>query len=152
MHLTQFLPFFLFSLPSDLAQPFGLRYFKIAYLMFSTILVGNALGKLGSLREELADVRREHAWDRRRVTKRLIDEMQAYDNDDQVDQYEFLVSSLLTLGKISSDDIRPIMDKFRDLAGVKGYIDLDDAVSEASIGDSSEDIREDAVMAYDMED
>ena len=120
--------------------------------MFSTILVGNALGKLGSLREELADVRREHAWDRRRVTKRLIDEMQAYDNDDQVDQYEFLVSSLLTLGKISSDDIRPIMDKFRDLAGPKGYIDMDDAVSEASIGDSSEDIREDAVMAYDMED
>ena len=137
----------------DLAQPFGLRYFKIVYLMFSTVLVGNALGKLGSLREELIEVRREHAWSRRKVTKRLIDEMQAYDHDDKVDQYEFLVSSLVTLGKISSDDIRPIMEKFKGLAGSKGYIGIHDTVSEDKLGEeNSEDFYEDAAMAYEGDD
>ena len=53
--------------------------------------------------------------------------MQAYSHDDKVDEYEFLVSSLVLLGKVSSDDIRPIMHKFRSIAGEKGYIGMDDA-------------------------
>lgn len=40
-----------------------------------------------------------------------------------VDQYEFAIASLLHLEKISGDDLEPIMDKFRALAGPKGYID-----------------------------
>ena len=117
--------------------------------MLSTVLVGNALGKLGSLRSELAEVSREHAWSRRKVTKRLIDEMQAYDHDDKVDQYEFLVSSLITLGKISSDDIRPIMAKFKGMAGSKGYISIDDPVEEEKLHQDSQEIYEDAGVAYD---
>ena len=131
----------------DLAQPESLRYFKIFYLMISTALVGNALGKLGALKEELSEARKEHAWDRRPVTKRMIDEMQAYDHDDKVDQYEFLVSSLISLGKLSSEDIRPIMDKFRSQAGGKGYIAVDDVVEEEDIqNDSAEmDMEEDII-------
>jgi hypothetical protein len=113
-----------------LKQPFGLRWFEIFYLMFSTYLVGNSLGKLGSLKQELSEVRRRHAWDNRRVTRRFVDELQAYDHDDKADQYEFLVASLLSLGKISSTDIAPIMDKFRALAGDKGYIAADDVPDE----------------------
>jgi hypothetical protein len=98
--------------------------------MFSTVLVGNALGKLGSLKQELQDIRRREAFQRRPVTKRLIDEMQAYDHDDKVDQYEFIVSSLVSLGKISSEDVKPIMDKFRAQAGSKNYISIDDEFEE----------------------
>jgi hypothetical protein len=136
----------------DIGQPDGLRYFKIFYLMFSTVLVGDALGRLGSLRDELTNVRREHAWSRRKVTKRMIDEMQSYDHDDKVDQYEFLVSSLVTLGKISSEDIRPIMDKFKVLAGPKGYIGPNDIVQEDEVGGGdSEDFNEDAAVGYDAD-
>lgn len=116
--------------------------------MFSTVLVGNSLGKLGSLREELNDIRREHAWDRRKVTKRWVDEMQAYVHDDKVDEYEFLVSSLISLGKIGSDDIRPIMDKFRTLAGEKGYITNADAERvRHDENETSDDFREDGMYA-----
>lgn len=134
---------------TDLPQPFGLRYFKIVYLIFATVLVGNALGKLASLKVDLAEVRREHAWSRRKVTKRLIDEMQAYDHDDKVDQYEFLVASLVTLGKVSSDDIRPVMEKFKKMAGPKGFISINDVVGEDSLGEENwADYREDAAVAY----
>jgi hypothetical protein len=106
--------------------------------MFATYIVGNSLGKLGSLKQELSKIRRRHAWDRRRVTKRFIDELQSYDHDDKVDQYEFLVASLLSLGKIDSDDIRPIMNKFRDLAGDKGYISVEDVPDETVHGSSTD--------------
>ena len=136
----------------DLAQPFGLRYFKIVYLMLSTVVVGRALGKLGSLREDLAEVRREHAWSRRKVTNRLVDEMQAYVHDDKVDAFEFLVSSLVTLGKISSDDISPIMAKFKSLAGSKGYISMQDTAAEDELASNPDDVYEDAIMAFEADD
>ena len=118
--------------------------------MLSTVLVGNAFGKIGSLKEELAEIHRQHAWDRRKVTKRWINEMQAYDNDGQVDQFEFLVSSLISLGKIGSDDIKPIMDKFRCLAGPKGFITQDDVVQDEGFDNElSQDFREDALVGQD---
>ena len=114
--------------------------------MFSTYLVGNSLGKLGALKAELSEVRRRHAWDRRKVTRRFVDELQAYDHDDKVDQYEFLVASLISLGKVSSDDIRPIMDKFRNLAGDKGYISFIEDVHEEDIDQTnSARIEEDEI-------
>ncbi|KAL7562552.1 hypothetical protein ACA910_015436 [Epithemia clementina (nom. ined.)] len=114
----------------DLNQPKSLRYFNIFYLLFSTILVGNALGKLGTLKEEMQLARRRHAWDRRPITKRMIDEMQAYDHDDKVDQYEFLVSSLIYLGYLDSERIAPIMEKFRSYAGKKGYISAEQNIDD----------------------
>lgn len=71
---------------------------------------------------------------------------QAYDHDDKVDQYEFLVASLIALGKLTSEDVRPIMDKFRDLAGNKGYISFIEDVHEENINDTeSERIGEDEI-------
>ena len=52
---------------------------------------------------------------------------QADCSDNKVDQYEFVIASLLNLGKVTSEDIKPIMNKFRKLAkssGDEGYIDL----------------------------
>lgn len=149
-------PFFFVFIPSitsagygDLAQPQSLRYFKIFYLMFSTVLVGNALGKLGVLRDELAEARKRHAWDRRQVSKRMVDEMQAYNHDDKVDQYEFLVASLVSLGTLSlENDIRPVMDKFRTHAGAKGYIAVDDEV-EDDFGDEVAEVERDVMLNED---
>ena len=131
----------------DLAQPFGLRWFKIFYLTFATYVVGSSLGRLGSLKTELSEARRQHAWDRRKVTRRFVDEMQAYDCDDKVDQYEFLTASLISLGKVDSDDIRPIMDKFRTLAGNKGYISVTEDICEEKIDEDStyDELEEDEI-------
>lgn len=112
----------------DLDMPFSFRWFQILYLTIGTYFVGNAFGKLASLKQELEETRRLYAWKRRVVSKGLIMDMNA--NDDILDQYEFLVSSLLSLGKISSDDVGPIMDRFRTLAGEKGYIQLSDQLEE----------------------
>lgn len=105
-------------------MPFEFRWFQIIYLTLGTYFVGNAFGKLASLKQELEETRRFYAWKRRIVSKSLIQDMNL--NDDILDQYEFVVSSLLSLGKIDSDDIGPIMDRFRTLAGRKGYIQLSD--------------------------
>eukprot|EP00978_Attheya_sp_CCMP212_P034455 scaffold144303_cov29-Attheya_sp.AAC.1 len=48
--------------------------------------------------------------------------MQATENDGKIDQFEFLVASLLSLGKVTSDDVAPIMEKFRELSGDHGFI------------------------------
>ena len=101
-----------------------MRWFKVIYLILATYSVGNALGRLRDLSDELSRLRREHAWQRSKVTRRYIEETQANKNDDKVDQYEFLVASMLTLGKINASDVRQIMDKFRELAGDKGYISI----------------------------
>ena len=118
----------------DLSQPFGLRWFKIFYLILSTYSVGNCLGKLSALKAELSRVRRQYAWQRRKVTKQYIEETQACNNDDKLDQFEFLVGSLLILGKLTSDDIKPVMDKYRELAGRKGFISLEDDVEDDNVG------------------
>lgn len=122
----------LYDYPGDLDMPFELQWFQILYLTFGTVFVGNAFGKLGSLGGELNDLKCYYAWQRREVSKRMIEEMQAYEHDDKVDQYEFTIASLLMLGKISSTDIAPIMDKFRLLSGSKGYIQITSEDTESS--------------------
>lgn len=110
----------------DLTMDDNMRLFNIFFLVFSTIFVGDALGKLADLNKEIQQIRRNWAFERREVSKGMIDEFQAYENDGKIDQYEFLVASLLALNKISSKDITPIMDKFRKLAGEDGMIGDDD--------------------------
>jgi len=71
-----------------------------------------------------------------------MEEVRGYDGDDKCDQYEFVLSSLLILGKINSSDIQPIMNKFRALAGEKGYISVeDDIVCEQAVDDVSSSIH-----------
>lgn len=130
----------------DVSQSFGLRWFKIFYLILSTYSVGNCLGKLQTLKSELKNARRRHAWQRTKVTKRYIEETQASEEDDKVDQYEFLVASLLTLGKLTSEEIEPIMDKYRELAGNKGFILVtEDAEKDNVSKEDDDDLSKDVV-------
>ena len=119
----------------DLQMPFHMRWFQIFYLTLSTYFVGSALGKLGDLRSELEDLKRYYVWENRKVTRRFIEEMQAYEHDGRVDQFEFLVGSLLVLNKISSDDITPIMNRYRSLAGDRGFITMGEDTEEDKISD-----------------
>lgn len=114
----------------DLDMSFDLRWFQIFYLTLSTYFVGDALGKLASLRTTIEQIRRRCAWERREVSKEMLKDMQSHDSgsDDRIDQYEFAIASLLTLGTVSASDLEPIMEKYRQLAGDTGYIEISEAV------------------------
>jgi hypothetical protein len=114
----------------DLVMPFEMRWFQVFYLLISTYFVGDALGKAGSYNEDVKQLRRFYAWNRREVSRGMIEDWQVNDescggDDDKIDQYEFAIASLLDLGKISFADLQPIMKKFRGLAGPKGYISME---------------------------
>ena len=113
----------------DLSMPFEMRWFQIFYTTFGTVLVGSVFAGVSSLTTELQDLRRYYAWKRREVSKQLILDMKGSERcegDNRIDQYEFMVGSLLMLNKIRDSDVEQIMDKFRDLSGDKGYIIFDD--------------------------
>lgn len=112
-------------------MPFELRWFQIFFTTFGTAFVGAVFGAFAGLKDEVTDMRRFYAWKRREVSKRLIEEMQAgSDSDDKIDQFEFMVGSLLMLNKISKSDVEQIMDKYRELTGSKGYIVAEDAAND----------------------
>lgn len=121
-------------------MPFDFRWFQVFFLISSTYFVGNAFGKLGRMKQEILNIRRHYAWQRRVVSKTLIDDMDIK-RDDKVDQYEYVVASLLELRKIELSDIIPIMNRFRELAGDSGYIQVSETNKEES--DSEPDYGED---------
>jgi hypothetical protein len=96
------------------------------YLILATYFVGNTLGGLASLKDEVHEIQRYEAWNRRELSKGLIDELQPYEHDEKIDQYEFVLASLVTLGKATYEDVVPIMDKFRSMARDDGFIIVED--------------------------
>jgi hypothetical protein len=107
-----------------------MRWFQIFFTTFGTAFVGAVFGAAAGLKDEVADMRRFYAWKRREVSKQLIQDMQGSNPDQVVDQYEFMVSSLLMLNKINGSDVEQIMDKYRELAGNKGCILAEDLALE----------------------
>merc|ERR1712113_234013 len=105
-----------------------MRWFQIFYLLISTFFVGDAIRKLVDIEDEIQHIRRVWAFERREVSRDMIEEFQANDNDGKIDQYEFVVTALLVLGKISSKDLYHIMKKFRTLAGDDNVIDDTDII------------------------
>lgn len=101
-------------------------------MILSTYFVGQTLGQLASLKLELQDVRTITAWKRRELSKGLIDELQPEEHDDKVDQYEFVVASLVQLNKLTYEDIQPIMNKYRELCNSSGFICVEDAKDRAT--------------------
>lgn len=113
----------------DMTMSASMKAFQVLYLCLGTFFVGNTLGKLATLKQDMDGLCRQHAWEEREVSKEMIRADQGSIHDSRVDQYEFVVASLLNLGKVSPSDITPIMNKFRKLAeasGDPGYIELGD--------------------------
>lgn len=108
----------------DPDMPFHLRWFNIFFTTFGTAFVGTVFGSLAGLQDEINDHRRYYAWKRREMSKMMVDELQV--NDDKLDQYEFVLGSLLLLQKVKTEDITQIMEKFHELAGDKNYICVSD--------------------------
>eukprot|EP00538_Stauroneis_constricta_P002551 CAMPEP_0119546000 /NCGR_PEP_ID=MMETSP1352-20130426/588_1 /TAXON_ID=265584 /ORGANISM="Stauroneis constricta, Strain CCMP1120" /LENGTH=507 /DNA_ID=CAMNT_0007590649 /DNA_START=82 /DNA_END=1605 /DNA_ORIENTATION=+ len=138
----------------DLSMPVDMRWFQIFYTTLGTVLVGSVFGGIASLSQELQDLKRFYAWKRREVSKRLLEDMQGENDDGKIDQYEFLVGSLLVLNKLERSDIDQIMDRFRELAGTKGYIDFqEDTVGEIGLQESqSDDHMETEEVMLDIDD
>lgn len=109
----------------DLTMPEDLRWFNIFYTLIGTGVLANILGRVANLKTELREYAILVAWKRRQVSKRLIQDMEG-DNDGTVDQYEFLVASLVTLEMVSHNQIREIMVKFKELAGDDLKLNEDD--------------------------
>ena len=127
---TSFCKFFgdRFFLNSPLSQNKVLTIFQPIFnfgsTTFGTAFIGSVFGSLANLRSEINDRRTYYAWKRREVSKHMVKELQL--NDDKLDQYEFVLASLLLLNKVEKNDIEQIMDKFRELAGDKGFIQVTD--------------------------
>ena len=68
----------------------------------------------------------------------MIKELQL--NDDKLDQYEFMVASLLLLNKIEQSDVDQIMDKFRELAGDKQYVCVEE--EDEAVMDTAEEAND----------
>jgi len=109
----------------DLDQILTMYFFQIFYAILAAYLVGVTLSGLVTLKADVDDLRRQTSWGRRTVTKNFIDEMQPDNHNEKIDQYEFVLASLLHLGKITSEDLQPIMDKFRTLCNDTGFISLE---------------------------
>jgi hypothetical protein len=118
----------------DMTMSPEMKMFQVFYLCLGTFFVGNTLGKLARLKADMETLRTEYAWEEREVSKEMIRADQGSSTDPRVDQYEFVVASLLNLGKVQQEDIRFIMNKFRKLAkasGGEGYISLEGTASTA---------------------
>ena len=112
----------------DLSMTFEMRWFQIFYLTLSTYAAATALGHLGTLSSEIAEIKRNHVWDHQEVSAGMIHDFRSDEFDDTVDQYEFAIASLVLLGKITAEDLEPIMDKYRALCGPEGLIDVNAGV------------------------
>ena len=116
-------------------MPFHLRWFNIFFTTFGTAFVGSVFGSLAGLQGEIDTHRRYHAWKRREMSKMMVDELQI--NDDKLDQYEFVLGSLLVLQKINTNDIAQIMEKFHELAENKNYISCPSEERKIEVGDNN---------------
>ena len=134
----------------DLTVGADFRWFQIFYLIISTYFVGNALSGFATLQTQIEEIRRRSTWQRREVSKAMIDEMQGFEHDDKIDQFEFTIASLLQLGKIDEHDTRIIMDKYRQLCNDEGFIQVTpDLTLVGANGDNNEnDSNQDAVDTY----
>jgi Ion channel len=118
----------------DMTMSPEMKLFQVFYLCLGTFFVGNTLGKLARLKAVMETIRTEYAWEDREISNEMIRADQGSSTDTRVDQYEFVVASLLNLGKIQQQDVQFIMNKFRKLAkasGDEGYICLEGTTAAA---------------------
>ena len=119
-------------------MPESLRWFNIFFALIGTALLANILGKVANLKTELKEHATLVAWKRREVSKRLIQDMEGND-DGTVDQYEFVVASLITLDIVSKEQISQIMDKFKVLAGNDLKLNEEDIIRNIENQEQSEE-------------
>jgi len=115
----------------DVAIPESLRWFLLLYLALSTYFVGSAFGKLGMLSEKIQSMQMLYTWEQQEASYTMLHDFSGRPNESndsegrredvepEIDQFEFTIASLVVMGKITSDDVRPILEKFKRLTGEK---------------------------------
>ncbi|EED88838.1 predicted protein [Thalassiosira pseudonana CCMP1335] len=114
----------------DVETPDNFRWFMIIYLSISTYFVGNAIGKLGELNDKLESMRKMYLWEQQEASYEMLADFSGrgsengdgefVDVEPEIDQFEFTIASLVLMGKISSADVAPIIEKFKKLTGRNG--------------------------------
>jgi hypothetical protein len=99
----------------DIIMPAQLRWFNVLFTTLGTTYFGALIGSIATLKDDLKDMRTFYSWKHREVSMRLFDDIDE-DDDGKIDEYEFLVYSLIALGKLHKNEVKEIMDKFRELA------------------------------------
>lgn len=99
----------------DLTAPSDLKWFNILFAVIGTAFAAKLLKSLADLDGDLDDMRRFYDWNQMELSVGLIDSMES-NGDGNIDEYEFLVASLIALNKVKKEDITEIMDKFREVA------------------------------------
>jgi len=85
-------------------------YFCTVYMVFAVITVSAAIGNLASLPSEMQLTRKKFEFEAKQLTFSMLEKMDP--DGDGVDQFEFVLASLLAFGKVTRDDIEPIIQKF----------------------------------------
>jgi len=125
----------------DLSMPFDLRWFNFLFAILGTTFAASLLSSLADLTVKLRDMRTLYVWKNREVSMQLIADMEV-DGDTQLDEHEFLIGSLITLGKLDREDVEKIMDKFRHLAGDDQFINEADIEARRKLEISINNIKE----------
>jgi len=155
----------------DVDTPDSLRWFLLLYLAISTYFVGSAFGKLRELNTNLESMQKLYLWqqqeasytmladfsgrpDDREQNKKGGEDEEDQDEEDildpEIDQFEFTIASLVLLGKITSSDVRPILEKFKKLTGDNNKITAADVSGpikkkeEAAVVEESENSDEES--------
>ena len=135
----------------DVKTPEGLRWFILFYLGLSTFFAGSAFGKLNKLSSNLESMQRLHLWQQQEASYTMLADFsgrpdhrdvggigteELADVDPEINQFEFTIASLVLLGKITSDDVRPILQKFNKMTNGTNKI------TSADVGKSAEPDKE----------
>ncbi|KAL7530444.1 hypothetical protein ACHAXR_005668 [Thalassiosira sp. AJA248-18] len=116
----------------DVTIPENLWWFFLLYLAISTYFVGSAFGRLGELNNKIEAMQRLYLWQQQEASYTMLndfsgrpDRQDDKSNGKEVvqqhfsDQFEFTIASLVVMGKITSEDVKPIIEKFQRLTGKK---------------------------------
>ena len=100
-------------------------------MMFAVLIVSLALGKVGSLREEIAQAKQQAAFGELHISPGLLAELDGDGNG--VDEFEFAIAALVMLGKVEIDDLHEVVAKFKSLdADGTGLITRSDMMAQGS--------------------
>ena len=128
----------------DVDIPDSLRWFMLVYLILGTYFVGSSLGKLRELSSNQESMQQLFLWQQQEPSYSMLSDFSGRPSggdkatgehaarNPEINQFEFTIASLVLLGKITSEDVRPILKKFKSLSGKGNKITLceDDGVAE----------------------
>ena len=122
----------------DVDIPDSLRWFMLVYLILATYFVGSSLGKLRELSSNQESMQQLFLWQQQEPSYSMLSDFSGRPSggdkttgehaarNPEINQFEFTIASLVLLGKITSEDVRPILKKFKSLSGKGNKITLCD--------------------------